>query len=498
MIIFPLLLANTALFHSLDPRSVIQQLAYYELYPHTAEGKQAWRQAWELLSEGCNGEICSVPPAEGLPLVDARAIISLVTSRSAQNSTILTPNQLSLLQELGKQLTNRKLQGANVWTKQEVLALPPEQIDVARGLLIEQFDTDPAAKDKILQYEAMLDLMALEIRASLPPHATPIQKIDLINHFIFEEMHFRFPPHSLYAKDIDLYTFLPAVLDSREGVCLGVSILYLCLAQRLDLPLEVITPPGHIYLRYNDNGKHINIETTARGIDPPSETYLGMNNRILQERTYKEVIGLAFINQASTFWEAGKYGENVSLYEKALPYLPEDNLLKLFLGLSYLFIGEKGKARRFLEELRDYTFPYAVSRETIAEDYLRGRVDIEGLKNIFLHVDETRESVLNKQALLQKTLKTYPRFRAGLLQLATTWLQLGRTSEALDVLTGYHRIDPTDATIQYYLSIVFMERLDYPSAWTHFKNAENLLLARSHHPKALEQLRLQLLHFSPP
>ena len=77
---------------------------------------------------------------------------------------------------------------------------------------------------------------------------------------------FRFPPHSLYAKDIDVYTFLPSVLDSRRGVCLGVSILYLCLAQRLDLPLEAMTPPGHIYVRY---GEDLNIETTARGIDVP-------------------------------------------------------------------------------------------------------------------------------------------------------------------------------------------------------------------------------------
>ncbi len=496
--IFPLAASQEALFHSLDSRSVIQQLAFYELYPDTKDGQKAWQQAWKLLSHGA--EIDEIlPPSEGLPLIDVRAIISLVTHRSSsQDAPILTADQLKLLNELGKKLPNRTKPGAHVWTKEEVLALPPEKIDLARGLLINQFDADPDAKKKILQYEAMLDLMALEIRASLPRNASPTEKIDAINHFIFEEMHFRFPPHSLYAKDIDLYTFLPAVLDSREGVCLGVSILYLSLAQRLDLELEIITPPGHIYLRYNEGDRLINIETTARGINLPSEVYLGINTRSLQERNIKDVIGLAFINHASVFWELGKYNETVTLYEKAQTYLPEDRLLKLFLGLNYLFIGETSKGRKLLEELRNFTFSYAVSPETMAEDYLTGRTDVQGIKNIFLHVDETRASILAKQAKLQETLQRFPRFRSGLFQYAITWLQLGRPAEALEALNRYHQLDARDASIEYYLSCLLFERMDYPRAWAHFTSVDKILQARHHNPKALQQLRLQLLHFSPP
>lgn len=503
----PLTATETALFNTLDPHSVIQHLAFYELYPDTPEGKKAWNRAWELLSQGCNNSetsICSVPPAEGLPLVDIRTIINLVTQRSSQNSTLLTQEQLQLLHELGKQLPNRKLRGAQIWTKEEVLALPSEEIDLARGLLINQFDTGSSenpptsVREQILQYEATLDLMALEIRAGLPPKATPTEKIDAINHFIFEEMRFRFPPHSLYAKDIDLYTFLPAVLDSREGVCLGVSILYLCLAQRLDLHLEIITPPGHIYLRYTVDGKHLNIETTARGVNHPSEAYLGINTRSLQERSLKEVIGLAFFNQASVAIGLHKYKETVELYEKALDFLPKDNLLRLFLGINYLFIGEIGKGRKMLLPLRNYTFPYAVSPETMAEDYLQGYTDIEGLKSIFLHVDETRDSVLEKQNKLRSILKKYPRFRSGLFQLGVTWLQLGRSAEALEVFQQYHRLDPRDATIEYYLTMLELERMNYPSAWAHFRTLEKNLMMREHHPKVVTQLKLELLRHSPP
>ena len=126
--------------------------------------------------------------------------------------------------------------------------------------------------------------------ARLPIHATDEEKIRAISHFIFHEKRFRFPPHSLYAKDIDTYTFLSSVLDSRLGVCLGVSILYLSIAERLDLPLEIITPPGHIYIRYRKGEEIQNIETTARGIHLPNRAYLGINTRKLQERNKKQVI----------------------------------------------------------------------------------------------------------------------------------------------------------------------------------------------------------------
>jgi tetratricopeptide (TPR) repeat protein len=235
----------------------------------------------------------------------------------------------------------------------------------------------------------------------------------------------------------------------------------------------------------------INIETTARGIHLPSEVYLGINTRRLSCRNLKEVIGWSFCNQAALSWGKQEYDQAVTIYEKARPYIPNDPLLKLFLGMNYLFIGKKKEGKELLSHL-DPLFDYAVSPETIPEDFLRGRVNIEGLKAIFLHVDEKRSSILEKQAALQKILQKSPRFRAGLMQLAITYLQLGRTSEALDVLLRYHKIDPSDATVEYYLAALSLERLDYLKAWEFLKRAEQLTQIRDHHPKALKELRAEL------
>ncbi len=474
---------------SLDPLSVAEHLAFYEVHPETEEGKKALAHAWHLLS---GGKIDPKKTVLALPPVDIQPLITLITRDHSDKPAKLLPEQLAAVEKLAEELPNRFLKGHLIWTRNQLLELEPHEIDLSRGLLIEQFNENV---EEIRQYEAGLDLMALQIRARLPQSATHEDQVREINNFIFQEMRFRFPPHSIYAKDIDLYTFLPSVMDSREGVCLGVSILYLCLAQRIGLPLEIITPPGHIYVRYRNGVKVTNIETTARGVNLPSDTYLGLDTRRLQERNMKEVIGLAYINQASVAWGINDYVKTLELYEKARPYVGDDPLLNLFMGLNSVFVGKKKEGKALLEKLRNYTFDWAVSAETMADDYLNGNVDVEGIKAVFLHVDETRESILDKQKILARIIKKYPRFRAGLLQLAVSWLQLGRYAEAETILEKYHQVDPRNSVVEYYISAIAAQRFDYNKAWKHLQVTESILKARDHKSPALRGLRHHLRHF---
>ncbi len=482
-----------SLFHSLDPFSIVQNLSFYDLYPETEKGKLALKRAWVLLyGEDYPEDISPLT----LPKLDLQAVISLVTKQPSDTPLELSDDQLKVMDRIGSKLQHRNLKGFLAWSQKEVLDLPSEEIDLARALLICQFEDEINCKQKILQYEASLDLMAIQIQKRVEINSSSEELIRQINSFIFQEMGFRFPPHSIYAKDIDLFTFLPSVMDSRLGVCLGVSILYLCLAQRLGLPLEIITPPGHIYLRYPSEEGLLNIETTARGINLPSDVYLGINTRLLSIRSIKQSIGCSFVNQASVSWAKKDYETTVKIYEKALPYLPDDPLLQMLLGLNYLFIGKKSEGKKLLSNLNPL-FEYSVSPETLPTDYLNGYVNIDGLKAIFTHVDENRTSILEKQAELQKIVKKFPKFRAGLMQLATSYLQLGRTGEALETLISYHNIDPNDATVEYYLSALSLERLDYLQSWKYLKKAEILTSKRNHKPKALKALKSELRNACP-
>jgi regulator of sirC expression with transglutaminase-like and TPR domain len=486
---FNILSANnlTSLYATLDPTSVAQHLAFYELYPKSSEGKMALRHAWDLLKGSCTDcdpELIPTP-------IDIQPMIALVNRSNLEHTPILSEKQLVIIEKLSRHLGNRSLKGFGLWDLEKILSLPPEQVDLSRGLLVAEIGH--LEQMKIRSYEASIDLMALQILARLPENATPKQKIRAINDYIFSEMGFRFPPHSLHAKDIDLYTFLPSVLDSRRGVCLGVSILYLSLAQRLELNLESITPPGHIFVRYvAPDGEITNIETTARGIDLPSEVFLGVETKSLQTRNIKEVIGLAFMNQAAVSWQKGDPQTAIVLYEKAKPFFSDDYLLNLFLGFNYLFVGNETKAKELLKKVNGVIPNHAIGSDTITEDYLSGNADAESIQAVFSEVNENRSSILEKRKKLEEVIAKYPKFRQGILHLAITYLQLGREKEALPILERYITVHPSDPTANYYLSAIHFQRRHFNLAWKYLLSAEKILKHHNHNPHALQELRRNL------
>lgn len=485
------------LYSSLDPTSISKLFAFYELYPDTSYGKEALQRVWDLIYLHKEEEEAKKPTEIKLPDLDIGAMIALVNRQPYEKKVELSKKQLDQIEELSSHLCNRKLKGYKVTNKEELTSLGNHEIDLARALLLYQYESAEDPLYEVRKYEANLDLMALQILARLQKGATHLEKVHAINDFIFHEMGYRFPPHSLWAKDIDVYTFLPSVIDSRKGVCLGVSILYLSLAQRIDVPLEIITPPGHIYVRFRNNDEIINIETTARGVNTPSEMYLGINTKKLYQRELKEVVGLAFVNQASVMLHRKDYDTAIKLYEMAMPYTPDDDLLKMLLGMAYLMRHDFEKAEPLFKQIAGKTFVDAVHPETIPVDYLSGNATVDAIEAIFLPVDETRESILEKQKILISVLEECPGFRAGNLQLAVTWLQLGRGKEALEALQKCYDLDPKDPTLNYYLSILSLQRLSYQRSWDYLTNTKEILISNEHNPKMLRSLEFQLRQVYP-
>ena len=483
------------LYDSLDPDSLSELVAFYHLYSKHDAGEKAYKRFWQLINFHRPYPISPFNTIT-FPDIDLSSIVSLVTKQSYENLPDISSDALGEIEYITSHLQNRKLKGSKVWTKKELQALNSDEIDIARALLIHQYGD--SEKNKIRTYEAYLDLMALQILARLPRKPSHIQLLEAINHFIFIEMGYRFPPHSMWAKDVDLYTFLPSVLDSRHGVCLGVSILYLSLAQRLDLPLTVVTPPGHIYLSYQMHGEKINIETTARGIHMPDETYLNINTCKLQKRNLKEVVGLNFINAAATAWGHNDHVKALEFYNEASPYLPDDRLLSIFMGYNYLFVGEVVKGRELLLKARDNPSQEDVYSDTTLIDYLDGKIDIEGIQSIYQMVDETRESIFKKQHQIEDILDRNPKFREGIFHLAITWLQLGRNGEALKVLDQYHNLDHNNPTVEYYLSIISMQRMQFKKSYSHLRRLKSVLRRKHHEPQALSSLEKGLRQESLP
>lgn len=459
---------SSALYYSLEPTSLTQAAAFYELYPHTPEGKRALARLGSLLK------------AEVLPL---DLLVGALHRFPPAAQKVLSREEIEIVESLSKSLKNRELSGYYAESKEDILNLPSAEIDLSQALLIDQIKN----LEERRSYLALLDLMALQVLARLPPEATAEKMVAEMNHFIFEEMRFRFPPHSTYAKNIDTFTFLPSVMDNHIGVCLGVTTLYLTIAQRIGLPLEIITPPGHIFVRYKGEGKVINIETTARGIHLPEEHYESFHlKKKLQPRTMRETIGMTFVNEASIRWEDGDFEKGVVAYEKALLYL-DDPFIKELLAFSYILSGQEDRGEQLLASLPELT--------ESGEDFLAKKVDKEGIRALFSRVDEHRATILAKLEKLKGVAQKFPTFRSGLEQVAVCYLQLHRPKEAIEWLLKYHALDPTSPLIEFYLAVLHAEREDFIQAWKFLKNAEAHV--KEIYPEALKELRKELAQLFP-
>lgn len=455
-------------FHRLQPNSLVQSSAYYSLYPETLEGDLA-KQRFKRLVEK----------------------IGDVNRDFEFEDAVFSKKNCKAIIQLCDGFSNRKLQGYHASSIQQIQALESDQVDLSKALILHEFDQD---SEEVLAYLAKIDLYTLNILASLPENPTIDEKIAAINKWIFDDLHIRFPPKSIFSKYIDQYTFLSKVMDNHLGVCLGVTTLYMCVAQRMGIDLKGVTPPGHIYLRYEEGDKLINIETTARGIHLNSESYEGVLSEKAPTCNAKQMIGMVFVNQAFVHLQNRQYDLAQQCYETALIYLPQDPLVMQLLGFCCIFQNKEGLD--LLKEAKQ-GFENQGKKHELLEDFLAKKCDQEAIEACFMRIDDERDSIKAKKQALLKSLKKHPEFREGLEQLGVCYLQLGRKAEAIECFEKRVYEIQEDPTILYYLTSLYFERKDFIKSWIAFEKL--LTHIEKKNVKPLRQLKHELImHFPKP
>ncbi|MDL5033222.1 transglutaminase-like domain-containing protein [Pelomonas sp. APW6] len=101
-------------------------------------------------------------------------------------------------------------------------------------------DDDPRLD--VQQLLADVDALALKLRQRLPADAAASQRLRLLNHFFFQEQGFAGNVNDYYAA---ANSYLHAVLQSRRGIPISLSLLYTELALQLGLRARGISFPGH-------------------------------------------------------------------------------------------------------------------------------------------------------------------------------------------------------------------------------------------------------------
>jgi len=119
--------------------------------------------------------------------------------------------------------------------------------DLLEGVLLVAKYQYPELNEEEVRRE--LSKIRQDIWLELSENLTAFEKINVVNHILFEVYGFAGNKKNFHAPK---NSFINAVLETKSGNPLSLSIIYLITAQSLDIPVYGINLPNHFILAYKD------------------------------------------------------------------------------------------------------------------------------------------------------------------------------------------------------------------------------------------------------
>ena len=361
---------------------------------------------------------------------------------------------------------------------QQALQLAEEQDSLAVAVLIISKCWDQAVD--VREYLSRLDDMALEIRSRLRRKnvSTGIKAIPVINEYLFDELDFK----AVAGTNDTQSLFLNALLDTKQGDAMSLSMLYLSLAERLNLPVHAVVVPGAIFVRYEDEHFRFNIETTKQGDTVSDEYYKTKfkvsegDNIYMRNLNKRQALGCFLNNLGNSYSDVGDPESAIVVFEKAVEINPTLSESKANLGNTYLQKNRVNEAiAQYLAALR--INPYdAKTHNNLGNAYSQK-------DSLPSSIDEYLEAI-----------RLDPGFVDAHKNLAIAYSKQKRYEQALEQLRTAVDLDPKDAGGYSQLGDVYSSMGSYEQAIAQYKKALDMEpdAAEPHYGLALCYNRLGL------
>jgi tetratricopeptide (TPR) repeat protein len=164
---------------------------------------------------------------------------------------------------------------------------------------------------------------------------------------------------------------IESVLARRQGNCLGLSLLYLSLADRLGIPFHGVYVPSHCFVRYEGNGVRVNVEFAEGGDSWPDDRYR-QEFRISPSRPYlrslapAEMLGVFLKTLGAGYSRNGREEDALRLYDEAgrlYPGLPDAHYNA---GVSLQKLGRFDEAAGMYRRALDLDPEMAAARDNLS------------------------------------------------------------------------------------------------------------------------------------
>jgi regulator of sirC expression with transglutaminase-like and TPR domain len=200
----------------------------------------------------------------------------------------------------------------------------------------------------------MTDSIALSLSSRMFMESDPQKLVPALNKIVFTDCNLVFDNN----RNALASMFPHSALQTGKGSCLGISLVYLLIAEKLDWPLYGVIAPGHFFVRYTGPAGNINIESLKSGEfrnDEWYQTHFPISSGswyTFDNLTTSQVAGVVSFNAANILRENGKYPAAIALYERAVKELPQWGEAWGNMGITCESMGEIEKSLAMFEKAR--------------------------------------------------------------------------------------------------------------------------------------------------
>ena len=332
----------------------------------------------------------------------------------------------------------------------EILSLPDEEIDIAAAALVLSKQWDKTVD--IERYIKRIDKMANSLQLVMTKQEEPYTVVQNINDYIFHELGYRLPEAASLASVVRFSAqvneepfLIHSLLERKIGTCTSLSVLYLSLSERLELPIYGVAVPQHIFVRYDDSMVRINIETTDSGKSFSDNYYRG-RFRIPTKTSYlanlskRQFIGCLLTNLGTLYAQQGRIEEAIASLKTGISVNPDYSAEHVNLGCIYL---DQGRLEEAVVELK--------TALSIDPGLLPAHVN---LGSVYLEQDKLDEAISE----LSTVVNVAPDIAEAHANLGIVFGKQGKLEEAMEQYKISINLDPDLAEAHYNLGNTYAEQ----------------------------------------
>ena len=297
--------------------------------------------------------------------------------------------------------------------------------DLLENLLMVSKHWQPSLNLAILRQE--IERLTFLAKQKLTKHHKPEDIIQLLRTLIHNTEHYEYTDqvdeNGVPVNPEEL--FLHGLLKTHKGYCMNLSLLYLILGQKLELPLYGVALPNHFFVRYEQEDVRINIETTERGVSYPDSFY---EQRF---RTQADNQSSYFLKNLSGRQTLGAYFSNI--------------------GMVY-YQNQRQERALFYMNLSTFINPMSIDAQN-------------NLANIYSELKKPHDAIKHYHLAL----KANPNNTATLFNLGLVFIETGDYIKAINALLKVTQIDPLFSPAHQMLANLYLQEKRLTSALLHLK-----------------------------